>query len=96
MLQDKQDIWTISNPKKTIAIKRLAKAETDMYVFKVDEMIVKSIWNNARFELLFAANDDDERYSIQTHPSLLRNLWVEACEHPFGYPSYTSKLFMNR
>ena len=47
-----------------------------MYVFQADEVIVRSVWANLRFELLYATNDDDERYSIQTHPTLLRNLWV--------------------
>lgn len=50
-----------------------------MYVFGVDAILLKSIWNNLRSELIFATNDDDERYSIQTHPYLLRNLFVEAC-----------------
>jgi len=54
------------------------------------------VWNNLRFELLYATNDNDERYSIQTHPTLLRNLWVEACEEPFGYPSYQSGLLLSK
>ena len=78
--KDKSDIWTISMVKRQLSVKRMAKAETDMYLFTVDECILKSVWNNLRFELLYATNDDDERYSIQTHPHLLRNLWIEACE----------------
>jgi hypothetical protein len=74
----------------------LAKSETDLYIFKADETILKSVWNNLRFELLYATNDNDERYSIQTHPTLLRNLWVEACEEPFGYPSYQSGLLLSK
>jgi len=66
-----------------------------MFVFKVDETILKSVWNNLRLELIYATNNDDERYSIQTHPNLMRNLWVEACEEPFGYPSYHSGLMLN-
>ena len=65
--------------KRELVVKRLAKSETAMYLFSVDSTIVRSVWNNLRFELLYAANDDDERYSIQTHPDLLRNLWIEAC-----------------
>ena len=67
-----------------------------MYVFEVDATILKSIWNNLRFELLYAANDNDERYSIQTHPYLLRNLFIEGCEEPFGYPGYHSGLVINK
>lgn len=68
----------------------MARSQSDMYIFRVSDCILRAVWNNLRFELLYATNDNDERYSIQTHPSLLRNLWVEACEQPFGYPSYHS------
>lgn len=88
-------MWTLTYAKRTLAIKRLAHTESSMYVFRVDETILRSVWNNLRFELIYAANDNDERYSIQTHPNLLRNLWVEACEEPFGYPSYHSGLMLN-
>jgi hypothetical protein len=64
-------------------------------MFEADACIIKSIWNNLRFELMYAANDNDERYSIQTHANLMRNLWTEACEEPFGYPSYHSGNMMN-
>jgi hypothetical protein len=74
----------------------MARSETNMYIFIVSEPILKSVWNNLRFELVYATNDNDERYSIQTHPTLLRNLWVEACEQPFGYPSYHSGLMMSQ
>ena len=90
MAANKADIWSIAYIKKQLSIRRMAQHETDMYVFQADEVIVRSVWANLRFELLYATNDDDERYSIQTHPKLLRNLWVEACEQPYGYPSYCS------
>lgn len=96
MLQDKSDIWTLNYSKKTLSVKRLARAESNLYLFYADEVIVRSVWNNLHFEMLYAANDDNERYSIQTHPTLLRNLWVEACDVPFGYPSYMSGLVINK
>ena len=65
---------------KKLTVKRLAVEKVPLYIFEVDSMVVRAIWNNLRFELLYAANDDDERYSIQTHASLLRNLLVQACE----------------
>lgn len=30
-----------------------------MYVFKADSMIIRSVWNNLRFELVYATNDND-------------------------------------
>jgi hypothetical protein len=59
-------------------------------MFSFENHAVQAVWNNLRFELLFATNDNDERYSIQTHPYLLRNLLVEACEEPYGYAGYYS------
>ena len=56
----------------------------------MDEFVVKSVWNNLRFELLYVTNDDDERYSIQTHPRLLRNVVVEGAVEPMGYAGYYS------
>ena len=38
--------------------------------------------------MLYVTNDDDERYSIQTHPMLLRNLLVEGAVEPLGYAPY--------
>jgi len=37
----------------------MALNETDMYVFRVDEVIMRSVWNNLRFELIYATNDND-------------------------------------
>lgn len=52
---------------------------------------IHSIWSSLIVELLYFANDDDERYSIQAHEFLLRNLMVQSSEPPFGYPVYNSK-----
>ena len=60
-------------------MKRIAISDNDLFMFKADATIIKSVWNNLRFELMYATNDNDERYSIQTHPNLMRNLWTEAC-----------------
>eukprot|EP00842_Homolaphlyctis_polyrhiza_P005468 jgi/Hompol1/5922/HPOL_000313-RA len=49
-----------------------------------------SIWANLVFELLYLTNDDDERYSIQAHELLLRNLTVQTAPPPFGYPIWVS------
>ncbi len=52
---------------------------------------IHSIWSSLIVELFYFANDDDERYSIQAHEFLLRNLMVQSSEPPFGYPVYNSK-----
>ena len=40
----------------------------------------------------YLANDDEERYSIQAHKVLLRNLTVQAADPPLGYPIYNQLL----
>ncbi|XP_060030853.1 pecanex-like protein 4 isoform X2 [Erinaceus europaeus] len=58
---------------------------------KLNAEAVRGQWANLAWELLYATNDDEERYSIQAHPLLLRNLTVQAAEPPLGYPIYSSK-----
>ncbi|TPX52722.1 hypothetical protein SeMB42_g01209 [Synchytrium endobioticum] len=41
------------------------------------------------FELLDLTNDDDERYSIQVHEALFRNIITQAADPPLGYPVST-------
>ncbi len=52
---------------------------------------VRSLWASAALELLYFANGDDERYSIQTQPILSRNLCVQTAEPPLGYPVFSSQ-----
>jgi hypothetical protein len=63
--------------KDGLRISRYAERVVDLYLFELSDVVAKSVWNNLRFELYYATNDDDERYSIQTHPHLLRNILIE-------------------
>ncbi|XP_030628932.1 pecanex-like protein 4 [Chanos chanos] len=56
----------------------------------LNEEGVRGQWANLSWELLYATNDDEERYSIQAHPVMLRNLTVQAADPPLGYPIYSS------
>ncbi|KAI9101931.1 Pecanex protein-domain-containing protein [Phlyctochytrium arcticum] len=49
---------------------------------------LRGIWANLVMELLYLTNDDEERYSIQAHQVLLRNLTVQTANPPLGYPLY--------
>ncbi|KAJ4456405.1 putative SDR family oxidoreductase [Paratrimastix pyriformis] len=51
---------------------------------------VRGLWASLGLELLYFTNDDDERYSIQAHRQLLRNLTIQAAEPPLGYPTFAS------
>ena len=61
-----------------------------MYIGSLSDQAVRATWANLNLELLYMTNDDEERYSIQAHPSLLRNLTTQAADPPLGYPIYAS------
>jgi len=67
------------------------KAEQPFYIGKINEEAVRAIWTSLSMEMLYFTSDDDERYSIQAHPLLLRNLTIHAAEPPLGYPLYAMR-----
>ncbi|KFZ47512.1 Pecanex-like 4, partial [Antrostomus carolinensis] len=69
----------------------LTLQELLVQVGKLNDEAVRGQWANLSWELLYATNDDEERYSIQAHPVLLRNLTVQAADPPLGYPVYSSE-----
>lgn len=69
----------------------LTLQELLVHVGKLNTEAVRGQWANLSWELLYATNDDEERYSIQADPLLLRNLTVQAADPPLGYPIYSSK-----
>lgn len=58
---------------------------------RLNAEVVRGQWANLALELLYMTNDDEERYSIQAHPVVLRNLTVQAADPPLGYPIFSSK-----
>lgn len=70
----------------------LTLQELLVQVGKLNNEAIRGQWANLSWELLYATNDDEERYSIQAHPVLLRNLTVQAADPPLGYPVYSSEL----
>ena len=51
---------------------------------------VNGLWAALALELYYMTNDDDERYSIQALPLVLRNIVTQAADPPLGYPVYSS------
>lgn len=68
----------------------LSLQENLVQIGVLNEEGVRGQWANLSWELLYATNDDEERYSIQAHPVMLRNLTVQAADPPLGYPIYSS------
>lgn len=65
--------------------------ELSVHIGQLNAEAVRGQWANLSWELLYATNDDEERYSMQAHPLLLRNLTVQAADPPLGYPIFSSK-----
>lgn len=58
----------------------------------VNEECVRGFWSALSLELYYMTNDDEERYSIQALPQLLRNIVTQAADPPLGYPVFSSGL----
>lgn len=65
-----------------VHVLRLCLKEDGVRVGELRPEVVQSIWASASVELRYCTNDDDERYSIQAHPTLLRNMIVQSSEYP--------------
>ncbi|NXY24410.1 PCX4 protein, partial [Atrichornis clamosus] len=94
VLQEKPYLFSLGHdPSMGIYTGRvLTLQELLVQVGKLNAEAVRGQWANLSWELLYATNDDEERYSIQAHPALLRNLTVQAADPPLGYPVYSSPL----
>ncbi|KAK0050290.1 pecanex-like protein 4 isoform X2 [Biomphalaria pfeifferi] len=68
----------------------LSLQEVMVHMGRVNRESVTGQWSNLNLELLYMTNDDEERYSIQAQPAMLRNLTVQAADPPLGYPIYSS------
>eukprot|EP00003_Mantamonas_plastica_P002454 TRINITY_DN11863_c0_g1_i1.p1 TRINITY_DN11863_c0_g1~~TRINITY_DN11863_c0_g1_i1.p1 ORF type:complete len:497 (-),score=138.81 TRINITY_DN11863_c0_g1_i1:27-1517(-) len=64
----------------------LTMSTQTMLIGKLNYEAVRAQWSSMNLELYYLVNDDDERYSIQANPSLLRNISIEAAQPPLGYP----------
>ncbi|XP_075387946.1 pecanex-like protein 4 isoform X2 [Tenrec ecaudatus] len=93
VLQEKPYLFSLGyDPNMGVYTGRvLTLGELLIQLGKLNAEAVRGQWANLSWELLYATNDDEERYSMQAHPLLLRNLTVQAADPPLGYPIYSSK-----
>ncbi|XP_053374492.1 pecanex-like protein 4 isoform X2 [Mercenaria mercenaria] len=80
-----------NNTQNTYSSRTLTLQSMDVSIGRLNPEVVRGQWANLALELLYMTNDDEERYSIQAHPVILRNLTVQAADPPLGYPIYSSK-----
>ena len=63
-----------------------------MHLGLLNRSTLEGVWSNLSMELQYLTNDDEERYSIQAHTCLFRNLITQAAEVPLGYHVFSSSL----
>ncbi|XP_069589615.1 pecanex-like protein 4 isoform X1 [Ranitomeya imitator] len=92
VLQEKPYLFSLGHdPNMGVYTGRVLTLQDQLVqIGKLNGEAVRGQWANLSWELLYATNDDEERYSIQAHPVLLRNLTVQAADPPLGYPIYSS------
>ncbi|EAY04440.1 hypothetical protein TVAG_396260 [Trichomonas vaginalis G3] len=59
-------------------------------VLSVQKEFVRSYWASEAVEQIFFGEDNSERLSIQEDDHTMRNLIVQACDLPIGYPALVS------
>ncbi|XP_028678221.1 pecanex-like protein 4 [Erpetoichthys calabaricus] len=93
VLQEKPYLFSLGHDPTmgTYTGRVLSLQELLVQVGKLNAEGIRGQWANLSWELLYATNDDEERYSIQAHPVLLRNLTVQSADPPLGYPIYSSR-----
>ena len=70
----------------------LSKQWLDVPIGELNKECVRGFWSALSLELYYMTNDDEERYSIQALPLMLRNIITQAADPPLGYPVYSSGL----
>ncbi|EDO43069.1 predicted protein, partial [Nematostella vectensis] len=92
VLSDRPNLFSIGKDKEkgTYTSRVLSKNRLLAPMGRLNPEAVRGQWAALALELLYLTNDDEERYSIQAHPTLLRNLTIQAADPPLGYPVYSS------
>ncbi|XP_048341813.1 pecanex-like protein 4 isoform X2 [Sphaerodactylus townsendi] len=93
VLQEKPFLFSLGlDADKGVCTSRtLTLQEFPVPVGKLSGEAVRGQWANLSWEMLYATNDDEERFSMQAHLVLLRNLTIQAADPPHGSPVYSSE-----
>lgn len=93
ILESRPNLFSLghNNTQNTYSSRTLTLQSMQVNIGRLNPEVVRGQWANLGLELLYLTNDDEERYSIQAHPTILRNLTVQAADPPLGYPIYSSE-----
>ncbi|EDQ90959.1 uncharacterized protein MONBRDRAFT_36307 [Monosiga brevicollis MX1] len=85
----KQQLFALAIEEQVVQSHLVTSGHVRVRAVRLNAEAVRGQWANMALELLFLTNDDEERYSIQAHRSLLRNLTLQSAEPPLGYPVFS-------
>nr|XP_056707690.1 pecanex-like protein 4 isoform X1 [Euleptes europaea] len=93
VLQERPFLFSLGfdSDKGVCTSRMLTLQEFPVPVGKLAGEAVRGQWANLSWEMLYATNDDEERFSMQAHLFLLRNLTIQAADPPHGSPVYSSE-----
>jgi hypothetical protein len=83
-----QHMLSVASTKGSSSLLQLNLQVEMMTICSLRSASIRGLWASLQQELLYFTNDDEERYSIQSQPLLLRNLSVSAAHPPLGYPVF--------
>ncbi|KAL0212056.1 hypothetical protein RCL1_005682 [Eukaryota sp. TZLM3-RCL] len=85
-------VLSLSSDNSINKITIIKKEEVELLVASMDSIIFDSLVTWQGLDLLFFGNDDEERFSVQSHPLLFRNMLLQAGPSPVGYSPYEELL----
>ncbi len=80
------------SPQNVYTARVLTLQEQVVHIGELNPVSVTSVWADLSLELYYLTNDDEERYSIQAHANVLRNLTIQTADPPLGYSIYAAGL----
>lgn len=94
VLDGTPNLLSLGQDKRTnmFTSRTLSKQKISVPIAEVNSQSVRGLWSALSLELYYMTNDDDERYSIQALPPMLRNIITQAADPPLGYPVFSSGL----
>ncbi|CAG2109721.1 unnamed protein product [Medioppia subpectinata] len=93
LIVEKRNLFSIGKDaiKECFTSHLLSLQDIGVHLCSLNRAVIEAIWSSLSLELLYLTNDDDERFSIQANPVILRNLTVQAANAPIGYPVFVSQ-----
>ena len=88
--KEEKDLVTFEDTSDGRSVLFFRQMEVVWDVMSVQHEFIRSFWATEAMEQIFFGEDNAERNSIQEDDHTMRNLIVQACDLPIGYPALIS------